>query len=210
MGILVHRLLEQLAVSSLRPDAEAVRAAAVRRARAARHAAVGAGARAGGSAHLGGVGLAGGRAGWDSTRPRGRLPSSIAVGGTVVSGIMDLLCREPECWLVTDYKTNALRGRPVAEVAEPYALQCAVYGLAALRAGAPAVQMELLFLEDPSELVTVKYDAADVSRLERELIGAFSGLRQGSFPRRTGAGVRALSGGGSLQGHGGRLSDGIE
>ncbi len=82
------------------------------------------------------------------------------VGGTVVSGIMDLLCKEPACWLVTDYKTNALRGRSVSEVAEPYGLQCAVYGLAALRAGAPAVQMDLVFLEEPGQPVTVRYERA--------------------------------------------------
>jgi hypothetical protein len=185
VGILVHRLLEQSAVCSLRPDAEAVRSAA-----------------AGALAELGmrlsaeeferAVSLT--LAVWDSpvanrlgqesaTR---EVPFQYAVGGMVVAGIMDLLCREPGCWLVTDYKTNALRGRPVAEVAEPYSLQCAMYGLAALRAGAPAVRLETLFLEEPGAIVSVKYDSGDVSALERELIEAFSALRQGSFPRRTG------------------------
>ncbi len=185
VGILVHRLLEQSAVSSARPDAEAVRSAAV-------GALEQLGMRLSAQELERAVALT--LAVWDSP-VAGRLGLEsaareaqflYAVGGTVVSGIMDLLCREPECWLVTDYKTNALRGRPVAEVAEPYALQCAVYGLAALRAGAPSVQMDLLFLEDPSEMVSVNYDSVDVSRLERELIGAFSGLRQGSFPRQTG------------------------
>jgi ATP-dependent helicase/nuclease subunit A len=96
---------------------------------------------------------------------------------------MDLVCREPDCWLVTDYKTNTLRGRPVAEVAQPYASQCALYALAALRAGAPAVQMDLLFLENPKEPVTVLYTREDGLGLERDLLGSLTELRQGAFPR---------------------------
>ena len=46
------------------------------------------------------------------------------------------------------------RGARSAELAEAYALQGQVYCLAALRAGAPAVQMDLLFLERPREPVT--------------------------------------------------------
>ena len=181
VGILVHRLLERLAVGGERPALAAVREAAGEALSAL-------GMRLSAQELERAVALT--SALWDSP-VAGRLslasaareePFFFAVGGTVVSGVMDLVCREPDCWLVADYKTNALRGRSVAEVAESYALQCAVYGLAALRAGAPAVQMDLVFLESPDEPVTVRYGRDDVSRLERELIEAFSGLRRGELP----------------------------
>jgi len=106
--------------------------------------------------------------------------------GVVVTGVMDLVCRTDEGWLVTDYKTNALRGRAVAEAAEPYELQWQVYGLAALRAGAPSVQVDLVFLEKPDEPATVRYAREDTARLEHALSNAFSGLREGEFSRRIG------------------------
>jgi ATP-dependent exoDNAse (exonuclease V) beta subunit len=185
VGILVHRLLQILAVGGERPALSAVRAAAGK-------ALLAMGLRLSAQELERAVILA--SALWDSP-VAGRLslvsaareePFFFAAGGTVVSGIMDLVCREPDCWLVADYKTNALRGRPVTEVAESYALQCAVYALAALRAGAPAVKMDLVFLESPGEVVTVRYGRDDVSRLERDLTQAFSGLRRGSFPRQAG------------------------
>jgi ATP-dependent helicase/nuclease subunit A len=184
-GILVHRLLEQSAASSVRPEAETVRAAAAA-------ALSELGLRLSAQEIERAVALT--LAVWDSpaadrlglVSAAREVPFFYAVGGTVVSGIMDLLCREPGCWSVTDYKTNALRGRPIAEVAEPYALQCAVYGLAALRAGASAVQMDLLFLESPSELVSVRYDTGDAARLEKELVELLSGLQQDRFPRQEG------------------------
>ncbi len=120
-------------------------------------------------------------------------PFFFSAEGVVVTGIMDHLCREPECWFVSDYKTNALRGRAVAEVAEPYGLQCVVYGLAALRAGAPAVQLDLVFLERPEEPVSVKYLSQDLTRLERELTQAFSGVVRGEYPRKVGDGCAFCS-----------------
>jgi hypothetical protein len=185
VGVVVHRLLERLAVSAERPSVAAVR-------EAAGETLSDLGVRLPLTEEERVVALT--LAVWDSpvavrlslASAAREEPLFFALGGTVVSGIMDLVCREPECWLVTDYKTNALRGRSVAEVAEPYALQCALYGLAALRAGAPAVQMDLLFLESPEGLVTVQYGLDDIVRLERELIGTIAGLRQGNYPRQTG------------------------
>ncbi len=185
VGILVHRLLERLAVSGERPALAVVRAAAG-------EAQSEMGLRLSAQGVERAVALT--SALWDSS-VAGRLSLAsaareeeffFAAGGTVVSGIMDLVCREPDCWLVADYKTNALRGRPVTEVAESYALQCSVYGLAALRAGAPAAQMDLVFLESPGEVVTVRYGRDDVSRLERELTQACGGLRRGDFTRQAG------------------------
>jgi ATP-dependent helicase/nuclease subunit A len=185
VGILVHRLLEHLAVDAQRPSLEAVREAAGEALSAL-------GFSLSAQELERGVTLT--SAVWDSS-VASRLSSTSAareepfffpVGGMVVSGVMDLVCRETERWLVADYKTNALRGRSVGEVAASYELQCAVYGLAALRAGAPSVQMDLLFLECPGEPVSVRYSGDDVPLLERELIEAISGLRRGGFPRQVG------------------------
>jgi ATP-dependent helicase/nuclease subunit A len=182
VGVLVHRLLERLAVSAERPTAGAVHAEANR-------ALTDLGLRLSDEHLQRAEALT--LALWDSP-VAGRLSSHLAAreesfffstAGMLVNGIMDLVCREPDCWLVTDYKTNALRGRSVVEVAQPYASQCALYALAALRAGAPAVQMDLLFLEDPSEPVTVRYTREDMPGLERDLLGSVTELRQGSFPR---------------------------
>ena len=45
-------------------------------------------------------------------------------------------------------------------------MQAAVYCLAALKAGAPAVRMEFLFLEKPDEPVVFEYRQEDRERLE--------------------------------------------
>ena len=114
------------------------------------------------------------------------MPFFFVSEGVRVTGIMDLVCREEDCWYVTDYKTNSLRDRSIELISQGYALQCAVYGLAALRAGAPAIQMELAFLERPGEPVSVKYHSADMPALEREFALAVQGLRQGHYARREG------------------------
>ena len=114
------------------------------------------------------------------------VPFLFAADETLVSGIMDLVCPDDDCWRIVDYKTNALEGRSPAELAETYMLQASVYCLAALRAGAPAVHMDFLFLERPSEPVTVGFGPDDVPRLEDDVAKAFAGLRGGSFPMRAG------------------------
>ncbi len=121
-----------------------------------------------------------------SPRSEAEVPFFFVSEGVRVTGIMDLVCRDEDCWYVTDYKTNSLRGRSIELVSQGYALQRAVYGLAALRAGAPAIQMELVFLERPGEPVSVKYHPADMPELEREFARAVLGMRQGHYARREG------------------------
>jgi ATP-dependent helicase/nuclease subunit A len=76
-----------------------------------------------------------------------------------------------------DYKTDALGGREPADVAEEkYGAQRLVYALAALRAGAPRVEVVHLFLERAAEPASVAYAACDVARLERELVGLAEGI----------------------------------
>jgi hypothetical protein len=95
----------------------------------------------------------------------------------VVDGYLDVHADEDEGALIVDYKTDALRGRdPAAATAEKYAAQRLVYALAALRAGAPRVEVVHLFLERPGEPATASFDASAIPELEHELIGLAEGV----------------------------------
>jgi hypothetical protein len=74
-----------------------------------------------------------------------------------------------------------LKHRTVRELAEAYSLQGQVYCLAALRAGAPAVRLDFLFLEQPAEPVTTLCGAEEMERLEERLTDSLAGLRGGEF-----------------------------
>ncbi|MFH1834379.1 MAG: PD-(D/E)XK nuclease family protein [bacterium] len=89
---------------------------------------------------------------------------------------------------IVDYKTNALGGQAVSEVASQYELQAAIYCLAALQAGARGVLMDFLFLERPEEPVSLRFDHDELPNLEKVLDDALSEIRQGSFPARAGEG----------------------
>jgi len=109
-------------------------------------------------------------------------PFFFAQGDTVVSGVMDLIYQGEECWRIVDYKTNRLGGRTPQEAAVAYRMQSVVYRLAALKAGAPAAQMDFVFLESPAEPVSMRSEQADATLLEAELSDALDGLRRGRFP----------------------------
>jgi ATP-dependent exoDNAse (exonuclease V) beta subunit len=195
VGILVHRLLEQLPLDAERPAVDRLR-------ETAEEAAFTGGLRLSPQDFERAIGLT--LAAWDSpwaerlawSSVRREAPFFFAHGDTVVYGVMDLVCQEPDRWQVVDYKTNALKGRGVDELAKDYALQGQVYCLAALRAGAPAVRMDFLFLERPCEPMTVLCAPEDMERLEERLSDALAGMRAHDFSPRwgsacAGCGVRA-------------------
>ena len=107
-------------------------------------------------------------------------------GDVTVHGVIDLLCQGEQSWRIADYKSNSLGSRTPAEVAESYHMQAAVYCLAGLKAGAPAVRMELLFLEKPREPVVFEYRQEDRQHLESLLDGALAGIKESSFPPHAG------------------------
>jgi ATP-dependent helicase/nuclease subunit A len=121
-------------------------------------------------------------AGLSAPSARREAPFFFAQAETVVSGVMDLIFVDDGRWHIVDYKTNALSGRSPNELATDYRLQGVVYRLAALRAGAPAVQMDFVFLEMPGDPVTVRSGPQDMPSLADELDEALAGLRQGRFP----------------------------
>jgi ATP-dependent exoDNAse (exonuclease V) beta subunit len=101
----------------------------------------------------------------------------------LVNGIVDVLAAEPDGGvLVVDYKTNPLdRAGPEEITAAEYAAQRLVYALAALRDGAPAVEVAHCFLERPDQPAIARYTAADASGLSEELVELSRGLLTGDF-----------------------------
>jgi ATP-dependent exoDNAse (exonuclease V) beta subunit len=103
--------------------------------------------------------------------------------GPLITGVFDVIAGEArDRVLVVDYKSDRLESQhPEQVVANAYATQRLVYGLAALRAGAREVEVAHAFLERPERPATVTYSHADVGRLERELEDLASGVGRGEF-----------------------------
>jgi ATP-dependent exoDNAse (exonuclease V) beta subunit len=100
------------------------------------------------------------------------------------NGFVDLLAEEHDgTALVVDYKTNPVEGVDLEALTEAdYGLQRRIYALAALRSGAPVVEVIHLYLERPAEPVTARYTAADAVALEAELRAGAAPLVHGEFP----------------------------
>jgi RecB family exonuclease len=108
----------------------------------------------------------------------------LTVAELSVSGYIDVLAWEADgSALVVDYKTDRLDPETdlAGRVAADYEVQRRIYGLAALRAGAPAVEVAYSFLRRPEEVVSVRYGAAEAERLERELAALAAPLLAGDF-----------------------------
>lgn len=105
-------------------------------------------------------------------------------GGVLIVGALDVLARERGGrMLVVDYKSDRLEGAsPAAVVDDAYAVQRLVYALAALRAGATAVEVAHCFLEWPGEPVIAGFDRGDRPALEADLEALCAGVRARSFP----------------------------
>jgi RecB family exonuclease len=105
---------------------------------------------------------------------------SLAATEPLFTGVIDVLARERDGGaLVVDYKTDRVPpGVRLDELVErDYGLQRLIYALAALRAGAPAVEIVHWYLERPREWISVRYEAADRVRLEAQLEGELARAR---------------------------------
>ena len=109
------------------------------------------------------------------------VPFTFEHEGIIVSGVIDLLARDPDGWYLVDYKTNRLDGRSVADVMPHYKLQGQIYALAALKAGACQVKMAFLFLERAQDPVVESYTQAQVTQLEEVLSRALAGITKGEY-----------------------------
>jgi ATP-dependent helicase/nuclease subunit A len=100
----------------------------------------------------------------------------------LINGVVDVLADEGARTLVVDWKSDVLAERdPEALVSADYSTQRLIYALAALRAGAEVVEVVHCFLERPDEPAVALYEAGDLDRLERELLGLAQGVVEGRF-----------------------------
>ena len=99
-------------------------------------------------------------------------------GGPLVNGFVDVIATEPAAArLIVDYKTDRLDGADPADVLDrDYATQRTVYALAALRDGAPRVDVAYCFLERPGEPVVRGYTAADADALAEQVVSLARGV----------------------------------
>ena len=95
-----------------------------------------------------------------------------------MNGFVDVIATEPGGGrLIVDYKTDRLDGADPAGVLErDYATQRTVYALAALRDGAPRVDVAYCFLERPGEPVVRGYTAADADALAEQVVSLARGV----------------------------------
>ncbi len=124
-----------------------------------------------------------GRAAETRREERFAFPAGSGSRDPLVVGAIDVLAREAGGrMLVVDYKSDRLTGTsPAAIVREQYGAQRLVYGLAALRAGAEAVEIAHCFLERPDEPVTATYDSSGAGELEAALAGLSRGVLAREF-----------------------------
>jgi ATP-dependent exoDNAse (exonuclease V) beta subunit len=123
-----------------------------------------------------------GRATQTRREERFAFPLSADPAQPLVVGAIDVLAREPAGrMLVVDYKSDRLDGAdPGAIVAGQYATQRLVYALAALHAGAEAVEIAYCFLELPGAPVSATFERAQMA----ELAARLATLGQGVLERR--------------------------
>jgi ATP-dependent helicase/nuclease subunit A len=112
-------------------------------------------------------------------RPHGASGASLLVNGVVDVHALE---RGSESVLVVDYKSDPVEGLDLEAICEEkYGTQRLIYALAALRSGAPSAEVVHVFLERPAEPVSAVYAAADLPRLEQELLGLAEGVIEGRF-----------------------------
>ena len=84
--------------------------------------------------------------------------------------------------VIVDYKTDRLEGRdPAALVEREYRAQRLIYALAALRSGAPRVDVVHVFLEAPERPASAGYESSHRDELERELSELVAGVLRQEF-----------------------------
>ncbi len=118
-----------------------------------------------------------------ATDPRREERFAFEFDGVLINGAIDVLARERDgAALIVDYKSDRLDGAdPVAIVQSAYATQRLVYAVAALRAGAPRVEVAHCFLEVPQRPVTIVYDRAELAGLEQDLRRLAAGVLERRF-----------------------------
>jgi ATP-dependent exoDNAse (exonuclease V) beta subunit len=108
--------------------------------------------------------------------------------GPLLNGVVDVLAFEASGEaLVVDYKTDRVGDADLEALVEAhYGAQRRIYALAALRSGAPAVEVVHLFLapreSGPAETVTARFTSTDATALAHDLRTLAAGLLAGDYP----------------------------
>jgi ATP-dependent helicase/nuclease subunit A len=108
----------------------------------------------------------------------------VLTGGPMLNGFVDVIAREDDgAALIVDYKSDQVGDADLEALVEAsYATQRRIYALAALRSGAPAVEVVHVFLERPGEPAVARYAQADADGLDAELQARAAPLLAGEYP----------------------------
>jgi ATP-dependent exoDNAse (exonuclease V) beta subunit len=108
----------------------------------------------------------------------------VLAGGPLLNGFVDVIATEDDgASLIVDYKSDQVGDADLEALVETsYATQRRIYALAALRAGAPSVEVAHLFLERPGEPAVARYTQADADVLDAELHARAAPLLAGEYP----------------------------
>lgn len=122
-----------------------------------------------------------------ATSGRREVPFTFALDESLplIDGFIDLLAGEPgQAALVVDYKSDRVTADADLGVLtdERYGLQRLVYGLAALRAGAQAVEVVHWYLARPEQPAATLYRAEQLAQLEDELARRVRGALARGYP----------------------------
>jgi ATP-dependent helicase/nuclease subunit A len=108
----------------------------------------------------------------------------VLTDGPLLNGFVDVIAQERDgTALIVDYKSDHVGDSDVQALVEAsYGAQRRIYALAALRAGAPAVEVAHVFLERPGEPAVARYEQADADALDAELAAHAAPLLAGEYP----------------------------
>jgi ATP-dependent exoDNAse (exonuclease V) beta subunit len=112
------------------------------------------------------------------------LPFAVAVGETVLGGVIDaaVLPADGGPARIVDYKTNHLEGTSPGELFEArYGEQVEAYALALLAAGHEAVEVEIVFLEAADSPVVRTFKAGDIVALTARIADRLEALGEGPY-----------------------------
>jgi ATP-dependent helicase/nuclease subunit A len=104
--------------------------------------------------------------------------------GPLLTGFVDVLAQQADgAALIVDYKSDHVGDADLDALVEgTYGTQRRIYALAALRSGAPHVEVAHVFLERPGEPAVARYSSADADALDTELRAHASPLLAGEYP----------------------------
>jgi ATP-dependent helicase/nuclease subunit A len=108
----------------------------------------------------------------------------VLTGGPLLNGFVDVIATEADGGaLIVDYKSDQVGDADLEALVEAsYATQRRIYALAALRSGAPSVEVAHVFLERPGVPATARYEQADADALDAELQARAAPLLAGEYP----------------------------